>query len=46
MMPLHVEKQTLAKAGNALAQTFIWVGLIGSALAAAFYDIGHWVQAW
>ena len=46
VMALHVERTLIAKAGSVLAQTFVWTGLVASAVAAALYDIGHWIQAW
>lgn len=41
-----VEKETLVRANVAVLLTLVWGGLAACALAAAVYDIGHWVADW
>ena len=41
-----IEKETLVRANVAVLLTLVWGGLAACALAAAVYDIGHWLSGW
>ncbi|MDC7787109.1 hypothetical protein PQJ75_30585 [Rhodoplanes sp. TEM] len=41
-----VEKDTLIRANRTFSLGLVWGGLAVCVMAAAVYDVGHWVGAW
>jgi hypothetical protein len=40
------ERETVERAEAAILETFVFGGLIVTAIVAAVYDIGFWIGAW
>jgi hypothetical protein len=41
-----LDKHLLARANTALLLTLVWGGLAACAIAAAVYDVSHWITHW
>jgi hypothetical protein len=45
-MVQFLDKHLLARANTALLLTLVWGGLAACAIAAAVYDVSHWITRW
>ena len=45
-MAQFLDKHLLARANTALLLTLVWGGLAACAIAAAVYDVSHWIKHW